>query len=988
MDCGRNPYLISNIRVSAQSSGDIVPVARKLNHLKIAFKYRQLRPYIDSAFYNAAYPDVASQRVDPLVHYLLDGWHEGRDPSPWFSTTSYLALHRDVAEAGINPLLHYIRHGRKEGRRLNPKSRSLPFRPESGVNHAGAMQRYILLRSGSPEDQQAITDVHLRVKNVISNRLSSPDPDPILPVDGSALTLHMSAIHPFFDRDYYLENNPDLIDPDFDPLEHYCTVGWKDLRKPNPDFDPWWYWCEYLNPKYELLDPLLHYAIAGQASGYKTRLDHPIVRHDNGVSYGNGQKINRICLFAGYDPHGIVDDYVIDYLRELSKFADIFYLADCRMQPGELDKLHGIVKQAWHFRHGEYDFGSYARLARDLVGWQTIDSYDELIFANDSGYLVRTLDHVFQKMDSLTTDWWGLQATKGLHDTRLKERNHYPIAIPMDIVKREYLDNFEEDYSYNFFIGSYFTVYRKNIIKDSHFRDYINNISKQDTKLQLILKYEIGIFRILRWRGYKFETFLDKLYPIHPVYSEIIFHLIRDGFPIFKRMIISENHYYVENLKEWKERLALSAPNANIDIIEKNVSRISDSEKLHMNFSVRRDASFNPIYPSLLSDAEMEELDATTPKHDNWWAFPVCAYDHSFASNERAVFEAVRYDPSIKKIILTRSRHVALDGENIEIYPLKSPEGQQALLRSRVIFIKHTPTSNVVYPISGERHYFINLWHGIPLKRIGYASLDTAQTRSLLVREHKKLTATISSSKVDTMAMAAGFYPQSYNDVWMTGLPRNDFITCQFDCLPADLQNEERHIRKILSGRRLILFCPTFRNGRNGTGYILTDNEKQRLQKWLSDNDAVLGIREHMADRYQTYAQQIQGENIIDVSSSVYPNVEILYRVSSCLITDYSSCFIDYMLTGKQEISLAYDLDSYENDERGTFYDLDFSFPGDVCNNFGDVINALDRGASRDFLNSDPVYAWKKKFFFEFSDDKNSNRVVTKVKQLLGWSIE
>ena len=44
------------------------------------------------------------------------------------------------------------------------------------------------------------------------------------------------------------------------------------------------------------------------------------------------------------------------------------------------------------------------------------------------------------------------------------------------------------------------------------------------------------------------------------------------------------------------------------------------------------------------------------PKFDHWWAFPVCAYDHTLAGNERAVFEEVRDDPSIKKIVLTRSR--------------------------------------------------------------------------------------------------------------------------------------------------------------------------------------------------------------------------------------------------------------------------------------------------------------------------------------------
>ena len=45
------------------------------------------------------------------MHYLEEGWREGRDPSPTFSTNDYLAARRDVARAGINPLLHHVRYG-------------------------------------------------------------------------------------------------------------------------------------------------------------------------------------------------------------------------------------------------------------------------------------------------------------------------------------------------------------------------------------------------------------------------------------------------------------------------------------------------------------------------------------------------------------------------------------------------------------------------------------------------------------------------------------------------------------------------------------------------------------------------------------------------------------------------------------------------------------------------------------------------------------
>ncbi len=57
------------------------------------------------------------------------------------------------------------------------------------------------------------------------------------------------------------------------------------------------------------------------------------------------------------------------------------------------------------------------------------------------------------------------------------------------------------------------------------------------------------------------------------------------------------------------------------------------------------------VVPRMLSGAEFIEEDKWAPKFDHWWAFPVCAYDHTLAGNDRAVFEAVREDPSIKKIV-------------------------------------------------------------------------------------------------------------------------------------------------------------------------------------------------------------------------------------------------------------------------------------------------------------------------------------------------
>ena len=60
------------------------------------------------------YTDVAAAGVNPLDHYNMFGWHEGRDPSLDFDTTSYLAANPDVKaaahqSAGALPRLRHPR---------------------------------------------------------------------------------------------------------------------------------------------------------------------------------------------------------------------------------------------------------------------------------------------------------------------------------------------------------------------------------------------------------------------------------------------------------------------------------------------------------------------------------------------------------------------------------------------------------------------------------------------------------------------------------------------------------------------------------------------------------------------------------------------------------------------------------------------------------------------------------------------------------------
>jgi CDP-glycerol glycerophosphotransferase (TagB/SpsB family) len=786
-----------------------------------------------------------------------------------------------------------------------------------------------------------------------------------------------------FDAAWYLRNHPGVTGTAAEALRDFCREGWRRLRNPSADFDVWWYWASHLDPVRERINPLVHYVLVGRAAGLQT---HPGPYHPNGPGHvlRPGGRARRACLFAAHDPDGIVDDCVVAYLRELSRHADVWYLADGEMRAGELGKLAGITRGAWVRRHGAYDFGSWSMLARDLVGWDTLQDYDEVLLVNDSCYLLRDLDEVFARMDGKACDWWGMQATKGLYSTRHKPANRFREPIPMEQVKREGLPRYDVEYPYDFHIGSYFLALRKPVIADAGFRRRLDAVVPEPHKANIIGKYEIGIGRYLMAAGHAFETFIDRLYPLHPIYSETAFTLIAEGFPFLKRYLLTENHYRVPGLAEWKQRVLEALPNAPVECIERNLLRVANYEKLHRNLRTVQGPAGHPIRPQRLTGPAFARADAASPTFDHWWAFPVCAFTQQFTGNERALFEAVKDDPSIKKIVLTRKKHVPVDGENVVVLPLHSRDGQHHLMRARQIFIKHSPTRNIGYPVSPAQHNIINLWHGVPLKRIGYASLDMYGNLDALAEEHRKCRAVIAASRMDAMAMASAFYPLTYNDVWITGLPRHDFITRPEHELPAHLREQAARLESMLEGRRLVLFVPTFRQGQAEAYYAFADRELAWLRQWLEKNHAVLGVREHMADTAHVYGAALDAIGALNLSALHFEDVEVLYRKAALLLTDYSSCFVDFMLTGRPMVSFAYDFDRYVHAERGLFYDMQQVFPGPVCRDFGQLQIALEAG----FDPPGPVererYAWKRQLLLDYADDANAWRVAQRVKGLYG----
>src|SRR5699024_2446441 len=95
------------------------------------------------------------------------------------------------------------------------------------------------------------------------------------------------------------------------------------------------------------------------------------------------------------------------------------------------------------------------------------------------------------------------------------------------------------------------------------------------------------------------------------------------------------------------------------------------------------------------------------------------------------------------------------------------------------------------------------------------------------------------------------------------------------------------------------------------------DNRK-RIQELLQKENAVIIEKMHFADTLP-YEKDID-KDITILSIDPKENSEELLLVSDILISDYSSCYLDYTLLDRPIIHFAYDLGDYKTKDRGLYY--------------------------------------------------------------------
>ena len=125
----------------------------------------------------------------------------------------------------------------------------------------------------------------------------------------------------------------------------------------------------------------------------------------------------KLCLFAHWDPHGIIDDHVLHYLRALADqgFAIRLASSSSRLDPASVDRARKVCDQIICRRNVGVDFGSWRDAERSAA---RLGEFDELLLANDSVFgPLHDLGPTFAQTRIEPATLWGLtdNLENGLH---------------------------------------------------------------------------------------------------------------------------------------------------------------------------------------------------------------------------------------------------------------------------------------------------------------------------------------------------------------------------------------------------------------------------------------------------------------------------------------------------------------------------------------------------------------------------------------------
>ena len=221
-----------------------------------------------------------------------------------------------------------------------------------------------------------------------------------------------------------------------------------------------------------------------------------------------------------------------------------------------------------------------------------------------------------------------------------------------------------------------------------------------------------------------------------------------------------------------------------------------------------------------------------------------------------------------------------------------------------------------------------------------------------------------------------------------TGYPRNDYLyNSSYEILYPEIKRY-----------KTIIWMPTYRNHKNPVGEktgivfeygipcITTKDELLELNEKLKERDILMIVKFHPAeDVSKLQMLDLSNVKIVDnyMIEQNHKNIYDYLLGFDALITDYSSIYYDYIITGRK-IGLAIpDIEEYSKHVKLAFSDFEKDVKAFYIKKYSDVLDFIDYvSSSRDTLKKERVESIAK--FVKYNDGKSSKRVIDLMNKHLG----
>lgn len=262
-----------------------------------------------------------------------------------------------------------------------------------------------------------------------------------------------------------------------------------------------------------------------------------------------------------------------------------------------------------------------------------------------------------------------------------------------------------------------------------------------------------------------------------------------------------------------------------------------------------------------------------------------------------------------------------------------------------------------------KKSTLIQLWHGEGAMKRSCLAMKLPESEAKRLKKcNERMSCTIVSSK-SVIPVYEETFGMPKSKILPLGAPRTDYFFSVKDKDAVRKKVCERY--GLDENKKIVLYAPTFRDDEILNAHL---TEHFPFEEFAALHDYQLIVRLH------PQIGGVLGEEKGFKNVSDYESVNELALVSDILISDYSSIIMDFTVQSKPMVFFAFDLEDFEKNGRGFYFDYESYVPGEVVKTGEELINLFRSG---DF-KEEKIPAFQR-FNFDYLDKYNCKRVIEKL---------